>query len=114
MTGQMTSDKILIPSTDGSNLSHEFVVGLKPGVVRAFNLRADQRVRIEHGVYLQCMDPRWGPYLPCDGCSDLTTSRTALLILYSGLYRVYVDDPGELGIDDVVVVWHEQDVNRVQ
>lgn len=113
MTGQMNSQNILIPNSDASNLSHEFTVGLKPVVLRAFNLQAGQTVRVEQGVYLYCMNPRWGPYLPCDGCSDLTTSRTALLILYSGLYRVYVHDPNEAGTDDVVVVWHEQDVNRV-
>lgn len=112
MTGQMVSHNILVPNPDGSNLSHEFTVGSKPAVLRAFNLRENQTVRIEQGVNLQCMNPQWGPYLPCDGCPDLSTSRTALLILYSGLYRVFVNDPGELGIDDVVVVWHEQDVNR--
>lgn len=110
-SGQMNSQNILLPNADKSNLSHEFVVEGRPGILRAFNLSDGQEVRIEQGVYLYCMEPHWGPYLPCDGCGKITTTLTTLKIHYSGLYRVFVHDPNNIGVDDVVVVWHEQAVD---
>lgn len=112
--GQMTSVNELIPNADGSNLSHEFVVGSKPVIIRAFNLVEGQSVFIEQGVRLNCGVPVWGPYRRADHNADMTQllpDVTAVIVTLSGLYRVFVYDPDELGIDDVVVVQHEQATN---
>lgn len=95
----------LFPNDEGSNLSHEFSVTSLPVVLRAFGLVEGQRVRIEQGAHLPCGAAVWGPLRIC--CPiELTPELTQVTLGTSGLYRAYIDDPDDAGIDDVTVVQH--------
>lgn len=101
----------LFPTLSGTNLSHEFVVNKKAVVVRAFGLRTGQRVVIEQGARLPCDVYIWGPLRIC--CPvELNPNLTQVVIGVSGLYRAYIDDPQELGIEDITVVQHVVDLNE--
>ena len=93
---------LLFPSETGTNLSHEFMVRQHPVVVRAFGLIEGQRVMIEQGILLPCGDVRWGPHRIC--CQvELTPTLTQIVLGVTGLYRAYISDPNEDGIDDIAV-----------
>lgn len=95
----------LFPNEEQSNLSHEFYVHHQPVVVRAFGLVAGQEVRIEQGAKLPCGDVVWGPLRIC--CPVvLTPTLTQIKLGTTGLYRAFIHDPNEHGIDDITVVQH--------
>lgn len=105
-TDVMVSHNQLFPNEEQSNLSHEFNVNRHPVVVRAFGLIDGQRVLIEQGARLPCGDVVWGPLRIC--CQvELTPTLTQIKLGASGLYRAYISDPNEQGIDDITVVQHE-------
>lgn len=94
---------LLFPAMNGSNLSGEFEVSGSPVVLRAFNLQGQQTIRIEQSARWACDSVVWGPLSVC--CPVVLSPRiTQVVLAVSGIYRAYIDDPDELGYDDVVAV----------
>ena len=96
---------VLFPNDTGSNRSSEFVVTDQPVVLRAFNLRSGQLVRVEQGYYYGCDSVVWGPLALCCAVA-LSVQLTQVVLAVSGVYRVYIDDQTDFGIDDIVVTQH--------
>ena len=97
---------VLFPTHEATNLSHVFHVQSKPVALRAFNIPAGVAVILEMGVHVDCANV-WGPYR--SGCCsalesvELTDRRNVVVLGVSGMYRMYVSDPGTLGYDDLIV-----------
>lgn len=107
----MVTHNQLFPNEEQSNVSHEFTVYRDPVAVRAFGLIENQRVRIEQGARLPCGNMVWGPLRIC--CPvELHTMLTQVVLGTTGLYRAYILDPDELGIDDITVVQHRAEVYK--
>lgn len=101
----------LFPTASGTNLSHEFVVNRKPVVIRAFGLQGSQRVVVEQGARLPCDVYVWGPLRIC--CPvELSVNTTQIVLGVSGIYRTFIHDPDDVGIEDITVVQHVVELNE--
>lgn len=111
MTSVSNTHNLLFPAEMGSNRSSEFEVTDTAVAIRAFNLRGDQLIRVEHSAHYGCDSVVWGPLSLC--CPVVLSVRlTQVVIAVSGTYRVYIDDPEELGIDDIVATQHAVQLAR--
>lgn len=106
------NNNTLFPTALGTNLSHEFVVNSKPVVIRAFNLPVGVELKVEMGALFACNSNIWGPYAPCGKQFMIDTTHNSVRIAVSGLYRMFVSDPNDVGYEDLVVVQHEADVSE--
>lgn len=102
------SNNQLFPTGIGTNLSHEFEVTDRPVTLKAFNLEEGVELIIEMGATFAC-DKIWGPYRPNCCLVKITHERNAILLGVSGLYRVFIHDPEELGFDELVLIQHVVD-----
>ena len=111
MTSVSNTHNLLFPAEMGGNRSSEFEVTDTAVAIRAFNLRGDQLIRVEQSAHYGCDSVVWGPLSLC--CPVVLSVRlTQVVIAVSGTYRVYIDDPGELGIDDIVATQHAVQLAR--
>ena len=102
-----TNNQLFPRNSPPFNRSHTFEVRDRPIAVKVFNIPACVDVYVEMGTSFQCEVDLWGPYRP--NCCDvfLSSSLNVIILGMSGIYRLWIDNPGGEDLSDMRIVQHE-------